>query len=106
MAFGYRWRWLDVSGGLGYAYAQVGREEEARAILEAFIERSHSSFVPPLYVALMYVGLGEREAALYWLEKALEIRDPGLVYLGVKPGYESLRGEPRFEDLLATVGMD
>jgi len=94
------------SGGLGYVYARVGREEESRAILEDFIERSQSSFVPPLYVALMYVGLGERQAALRWLEKAMEIRDPGLVYLGVKPGYESLRGEARFEDLLATLGLD
>ena len=54
----------------------------------------------------MYVGLGEREAALDWLEKAMEMRDPGMVYLGVKPGYESLRGDTRFEELLRSVGMD
>ena len=94
------------SGGLGYVYGRVGREEESWAILEDFVERSQSSFVPPLYVALMYVGLDEPETALDWLEKAMEIRDPGLVYLGVKPGYESLQGGVRFQELLRTVGMD
>jgi tetratricopeptide (TPR) repeat protein len=93
------------SGGLAYTYARLGRTQEARTILTDFLRRADSSFVPPMYIALMYVGLGETDQAFAWLEQAYRIRDPGLVYLLVKPGFESLSEDPRFHDLASRIGL-
>lgn len=92
------------SAGLGHAYGVAGRHEEAREILDVLLRRSRESFVPPMYVALVYLGLGQRDHALEWLEKALRIHDPGLVYLRIKPGFEALYDDPRFIEILARVG--
>ncbi len=94
------------TGGLGYAYAVVGEEERARKVLDVFLERSRSGFVPPMYLALMYAGLGETDEAFRWLERAHEMHDPGLVYLAIKPGFESLRTDPRFVELAERIGLD
>lgn len=93
------------TGGLAFAYTAIGRKDLARDILEGFLERSRRELVPPMYLALMYVGLGERAAAFHWLEKAYEGRDPGLVYLDVKPGFEALRDDQRFSALLRRIGL-
>lgn len=93
------------TGGLGYAYAVAGRLEEASELAAAMARRAESEFVPPMYVALVFLGLGETSMALDWLERALDEHDPGLVYVAVKPQYQALRGEPRFAAILRRVGL-
>ncbi|MDX1383450.1 MAG: tetratricopeptide repeat protein [Thermoanaerobaculia bacterium] len=92
-------------GGLGYAWAVTGRADAAREVLAAFHERARREWVPPIYVAMMQGGLGEVDAAFASLRRAVEARDPGVVYLAVRPGFEPLRGDPRFDDLLAEIGL-
>ncbi len=58
------------------------------------------SYVSPYHQALIHVGLGEREEALQLLREAYEIKDAWLVWLGVEPQLDPLRGEPAFEELL------
>ena len=106
------------SSSLAYAYAVVGRRQEARQILDVFLRRVERrverrvqrrvqvGFVPPIDLARIYLGLGESATALTWLETALETHDPGLVYLAIRPDFASLRGEPRFEKILARVGLE
>ena len=91
---------------MGYSYAVLGRRQEAEAIVEALLTKSREEFVPPMSLALVYAGLDQREKAFEWLEQALVIRDPGLVYLAVKPGFGVLRGDPRFAELLARIGLE
>ena len=93
------------TGGLGYVWGLAGRQVQAEEILEQFVERSASEWVPPMYVALMYNGLGQTDAAFEWLRRAVEARDPGVVYLAVKPGFENLHEDPRFVELLREVGL-
>jgi serine/threonine-protein kinase len=62
--------------------------------------------VPPVAYALVYIGLGDRERALDWLEAAYEARDPFLCYAKVFPPYDRLRAEPRFKALLERMGLE
>jgi hypothetical protein len=61
--------------------------------------------VPPSNLALVHLGLGQRDAALDRLEEAVEARDLLLTFLGVEPRWAALAGEPRFIAVLDKVGL-
>jgi tetratricopeptide (TPR) repeat protein len=91
---------------LGFVYAQAGRRAEATSILDELNERrSSKQFVSPFEIALIYTGLGEKDQAFEWLEKAKTERDPFLIYIKTDPNFDSLRGDPRFDSLLHQVGL-
>ncbi len=91
--------------GLGYAYAKAGQGHEARQSLAQLRQLSEQRYVPALYVAAIYAGLGETEEAFAWLERAYEERSNYLVYLNLEPPFESLRYDPRFTDLLSRMNF-
>ncbi len=93
-------------GALGYAYAVANRRAEALAIVEKLKDRSREHYVPPAMVATVFSGLGERDQAMIWLEKAIEERDPWLTGLKVDPMFDPLRSDPRFVDLMHRVGLN
>ena len=84
----------------GLVLGQVGRRSVAEQIIATMNEIAQRQFVPPSAVALVYAGLGERDIAFRWLEKAYEVRDMGLVLLPASPCWDSLRSDKRFQDLL------
>jgi tetratricopeptide (TPR) repeat protein len=90
---------------LGYAYAISHRESESRKILDQLKERSQQTYVQPSLVAVIYVGLGDKNQAFDWLQKAFEDRSAGLLYLKVDPAFDSLRSDGRFADMLRRVGL-
>ena len=53
----------------------------------------------------LYARLGEKDEAFEWLEKAYAHHDDGLVRLKEELGYDNLRSDPRFADLLRRVGL-
>ena len=55
--------------------------------------------------AVVYVGLGDKEQAFAWLEKAYEERTNFLAYLKVQTTFDPLRSDPRFADLVRRVGL-
>jgi hypothetical protein len=79
--------------------------EEARALADRLTEFSRQQHISPFWLALAYVGIGEKAAALDALEKAYEQRDVILVWLGTEPRVDSLRTEPRFIDILRHIGL-
>jgi tetratricopeptide (TPR) repeat protein len=93
------------TGLLGYALAKAGKKAEAEAILDDLLKRSNDRDVRPYWIALIYTGLGQRDEALAWLKRACDQRDPRLVFLKVEPKWNSLRSDPRFEDLMRRVGF-
>ncbi len=103
---------VGTSGGsslalssLGHAYALSGRRVEAQKILDQLIQQRQQSYVTPERIALLYLGLGQKEQALDWLQTAYEERASWLVFLNVDPIYDSLRSEPRFQDLLQRMRL-
>lgn len=93
-------------GLLGYAYAGAGRKAEALKALAELQTISGRRYVSPYEIARIYVGLGEREQAFEWLEKAYQGRSDLLTRLQVDPTFDSLRSEPRFADLVRRVGLE
>jgi serine/threonine protein kinase/tetratricopeptide (TPR) repeat protein len=93
----------DPSSGLANALAVAGRIDEARAMLAELSRRRAERYVSSWALASIHAGLGETGEALDWLERAFEERDPALVWLKVHPRFDVLRGESRFESLLARL---
>ncbi|HXA65303.1 MAG TPA: protein kinase [Bryobacteraceae bacterium] len=91
---------------LGHAYAVAHQEGEAKKILDQLKERSQQTYVQPSLIAVIHVGLGDKNQAFDWLQKAFEDRSAGLLYLKVDPAFDSVRSDPRFIDLLHRVGLN
>jgi eukaryotic-like serine/threonine-protein kinase len=89
----------------GYAYGRSGRTAEALEVLSRLRTDAQSGHVPPTYFMFVHLGLGQKEEALAWLEKGFAARSDYMIYLGVDPILDPLRGEPRFQDLLRRVGL-
>jgi serine/threonine protein kinase/tetratricopeptide (TPR) repeat protein/ActR/RegA family two-component response regulator len=88
---------------LGAAYAQAGDDTRARAVLARL--QSRTDYVSSGELAILLAALGEREEAFTSLEKAHDTHDLQLQYLGVNAGFDPLRADPRFQDLLRRVGL-
>ena len=89
----------------GHALAVSGNATGARKVLSELEELSRSRYVPALYFAAVHTGLGEKNQALAWLEKAYSEHNDRLIYLGIDPLADPLRAEPRFRELLSRVGV-
>ena len=92
-------------GSLGCAYAVAGRRADALEVVEKLKASLKEHYVPPAAFALVFCGLGEKDQALAWLERAVEERDPWVTALKVEPMFDSLRSDPRFLDLMRRVGL-
>jgi TolB-like protein/Tfp pilus assembly protein PilF/predicted Ser/Thr protein kinase len=91
--------------GLGQAYALAGRNPEAQEVLQGLRKVAAHSYVPPFFLAKLFVALGEREQALTSLEQSYAGRDPYLAWLRIERGFDPLREDPRFQDLVRRVGF-
>jgi tetratricopeptide (TPR) repeat protein len=87
---------------VGHAYAMLGKRSEALKILAQLKKRDYPSGYG---MAIIYTGLGEKDQALEWLEKAYEDRSELLTWLKVDPRFDSLRSDERFIKLLRRVGL-
>ena len=103
---------VDLSRGntimeaqLGHAYAVAGRKHEAESVLSELKELANQRYVSPYDIALIYVGLGDRDQAFSWLEKAYAEHARRLWALKVNPAWDRLRPDPRFTNLLHRIGL-
>jgi tetratricopeptide (TPR) repeat protein len=97
--------WTLTRGGLGHVYAVLGKKREALAVLDELKQISTQGYVPATSVAIVYAGLGEKDQAFVWLEKAYGERSFQLQWLTAEPRWDSLRSDPRFADLLRRIGL-
>ena len=95
---------LTIAVG-GYAAALAGDSINGRAALAELQVLSAQRYIPPVTIALVYDGLGQRDETFRWLEKALDEHDVHLSYLRADPQWDSLRADPRFAALLLGVGL-
>jgi tetratricopeptide (TPR) repeat protein len=90
---------------LAHTYAVSGNREEAQKIIAELQELAKRKYVSSFQIAAIYAGLGEKDHAFTWLEKAFEERSDGLVNLNADRRFDSLRSDPRFADLARRVGL-
>jgi len=94
----------DILAELGFACALAGRKEEAQTVLRDLLFMARRRYTPARDYALIYAGLGDRDRAIEWLEKSYR-EHAVLGELGVDPRWDSLRPDPRFDDLMKRIGL-
>ena len=103
-------RAIELSGGnttfesnLANAYAVSGRKEEAMKIVKDLESRQSQNSSTDASIALIYVGLGDNDQSMIWLNKAYQARfNPSIL---MRPVFDPLRSDPRFQDLLHRIGL-
>ena len=95
----------EVVAALGFTYGLSGQRAEAQKLLDKLKERSKHKYIASCLIAGVYTGLGEKDQALACVRKGYEERDLGLVWLNVVPMADSLRTDPRFQELLRLIGF-
>ena len=101
---------VNLSGGsptcianLARAYAASGNTSAAVKLLTDLKKRSNRSYSDASEIAVIYAALGDDDQAMNWLEKGYEDRfNPGVL---LRPGFDPLRSDPRFEDLVRRIGF-
>jgi TolB-like protein/Tfp pilus assembly protein PilF len=88
---------------LGHAYAASGNRSEAVKMLDQMKVESKDRYVPAYSFALVYLGLGDKEEALRWLERSYQEHFPEITRIKIEPLLDPLRGDPRFEALANKV---
>ena len=97
----------DKRGFLGYVYAVSGRRGDAQKLLAQLLDEAKSKPVSAYNIARIYTGLGEKEQAFSWLERAITEHDSNLTMPGLKPDLQldTLRSDPRFQELLQRMRL-
>ncbi|MBC8400781.1 MAG: tetratricopeptide repeat protein [Candidatus Marinimicrobia bacterium] len=90
----------EVLAGLGHAYGVAGRIAEAQAVRDKLISFAKRWYIPPVQIAFVLVGLGEKDRAFELLERAYIERSWELIFIREEPWLDDLRSDPRFENLL------
>ncbi len=97
--------WPVAHAQIGNVYGVSGNKEEAQQILDTLNSFASKKYVTSYGRALVYAGIGEKEQAFMWLNKAYDERSHWLVWLKLDPRWESLRSDNRFTQLVNKVGL-
>jgi Tfp pilus assembly protein PilF len=95
----------NMDASLGHTYAVMGDRANAQRVLDELSQKAKLSYVPAYFAATIHAGLGDKDRAFEWLEKAYEEHSTLMSYLKMDPRLDSLRSDRRFNDLLGRVGL-
>ncbi|HEV2667398.1 MAG TPA: tetratricopeptide repeat protein, partial [Blastocatellia bacterium] len=104
-------RMFDLNRGhssrawLAHGLARAGRRNEALQLLRELEALSRRERVSPVYIARIYSGLGDRDRAITWLQKAYDEHSDHVLSIGRDPAYDPLRSDPRFIKMLRGIGL-
>jgi TolB-like protein/tetratricopeptide (TPR) repeat protein len=92
-----------VTAEIGYALGREGKTSEAQQEVAALREESKSAFVDPYFVALIYLGMGDEQLTLQWLNRAYVVRSPFLISISTEPKWKGMIGRPGLQAFLAKM---
>jgi adenylate cyclase len=95
--------YLDMD--LAFIYAVTGRREEALKLVEKLKQIPEDQRIKGQFLAFVYVGLGETDAAFEWLDYAVSKKEVFFNWVRTHPAFEPVRSDPRFGDLLKAVHL-
>jgi serine/threonine protein kinase/tetratricopeptide (TPR) repeat protein len=96
----------EAVASLGWASALKGDRKTSEVMLAELDARAKKHWVEPYFYAIIYAGLGDKDRAFAELDKAYEARSWYMAVIGADPKLDSLRSDPRFNKLLAEVGLN
>lgn len=94
-----------AGAALGYAYGKAGRLEQAEQILQQMEVLNKKRYLPPMEFAIVNIGMGNKDKAFEWLERAYGERFAHLPYIHLDPIYSTLRSDPRYLSLLSRMNL-
>lgn len=95
--------WPVTVAGIGNLQGYAKKDADARLTLARLDNISKTKYVTPYGVALVYAGMGDKDQAFHWLEKAFDDRANWLVWLRFDPRWDSIRSDPRYADLVRRI---
>ncbi len=95
----------EDSARLRSAYSASGAKGYCQKRLELLKELAKQRYTSSSVIAILYARLGQKDRAFEWLEKAYKDRDDEFEDIKIEPGLDSLRSDPRFQELLRRVGL-
>jgi TolB-like protein/tetratricopeptide (TPR) repeat protein len=93
--------WLETAA---VTYGKLGERDKSRTAIKDW-QAANKDYQSPLPVAWAYGALGDRDAAIEWLEQSFENRSPALILSHVQPMFQSLGDDPRFLEILGRIGI-
>jgi serine/threonine-protein kinase len=97
--------WVPTIAGEGYVYAQQGRRDDAREVLERLDSLSRTQYVTAYAVALVHAALGQRDSAFAWLNRAVDERTHWVLWLNRDRRWDPIRSDDRFRAIVRRVGI-
>jgi serine/threonine protein kinase/tetratricopeptide (TPR) repeat protein len=94
-----------MRAALAQTFATANQKDKAIQILDDLTKLAKEKYVAAYFFAGIYIGLGEHDRAMEFLEKSYEEHSHWLIYLHIDPSMDDLRSSPRFQDLLQRVGL-
>ncbi len=95
-------RRIDDLLQLAYALGRAGKRREALQMINQLERKTNADAVG---VAIAWTGIGNKDKAFEWLNRALDVHSPGELWIGVFPSLDPLRSDPRFKELLRRTGL-
>jgi tetratricopeptide (TPR) repeat protein len=90
---------------LSYLYGRTGDTVQARRALAELEKMNRLRPIDPAIVSWAYLGMGDKDRALSWLERAYAQHSNAMTSLKVEPRYDALRSDPRFQNLMRRVEL-
>jgi TolB-like protein/DNA-binding winged helix-turn-helix (wHTH) protein/Flp pilus assembly protein TadD len=90
---------------VGVAYAAAGNNAEALRVIDHLQKLATQRYVSSYGLAQIYAALGDEQHAMKWLQSAYDERAVWMQYIKVDPVLDSLRSQPRFQDLVRQMGL-
>jgi serine/threonine protein kinase/tetratricopeptide (TPR) repeat protein len=95
-----------ASAVLGWVYGIAGERDEAEKLLQEMEELLKKQYISSMSLYGIYLGLGDLDKSIEWLEKAYNGRDPAMPFLKVSPEFDVIRSDPRYKALLKKIGFE
>ena len=92
-------------GSLGFVYGRAGQPRMALEVLRDLEKLTDERYVSPFNMALIHLGLDNKDQAMDWLEKGYRERSRSMIWLNVDARFDPLREDPRFQDLRHRIGL-
>ncbi len=99
------WKDSELLEAMEEGYVDSGPHGAMRAVANKMVERSKLSYVDPFRIASMYAMAGEVDLSFEWLESAIDQGSLELVYINVRPDFDPLRDDPRYDILMRRLGL-
>ena len=95
----------QIDSYLTYLLAVSGKKAEAENGLEKLLQREKNEYISPYNIAIIYIGLEEKDKAFEWLEKSFIDHSTEMIYFKVDPLLESLRSDSRYQNIVLRMKL-